>query len=360
MTMKVTLRDVAAQVGVSPTTVSSALRGKGRMTDVLRKHINETAHLLGYQVDPIISAGMAQMRKRPERRMQSVLAWLDATPERDTVEKMPVLSLLWRGAFTQAAEMGYDLQRFWLNEPGISPNRLAAILRARGIGGVLVKQYFEGSISESAPEVNFDFSGFACVSAGSRLGGPDIPWAQADLFACTSLALRELRVLGYRRIGLVWGVCVDARTDHRISSAYEGFIRLHPEMIRLPIFVDESKDERKRLLTWLKTEKPDVVLSCKPPDEIRSLGFRVPEDIGVCTLDHFNEFGDCAGVYQNHSEIGAAAVRMLQAQLQQRLRGIPEITTATMVEGRWIPGASLRNMNVSPPRKSCAKSQGAL
>src|ERR1044072_1167505 len=47
-----TIRDVAAAVGMSPTTVSHALNGKGRVDPDTRERIAETARELGYRPNP--------------------------------------------------------------------------------------------------------------------------------------------------------------------------------------------------------------------------------------------------------------------------------------------------------------------
>ena len=48
---RVTIRDVAAAVGLSPTTVSHALNGKGRVDPATRDRVAKTAKQLGYRPD---------------------------------------------------------------------------------------------------------------------------------------------------------------------------------------------------------------------------------------------------------------------------------------------------------------------
>lgn len=338
---KITLKQVALKAGVSPTTVSSALRARGRMTPELRQKICTLSKEMGYQIDPILSAAMSQLRKKPERRIESVLAWFDMTPARDSLKDNLAHQAVWSEACRQASEMGYRIERFWFHDPDLSPARLGRILRARGIKGILIRQYHQKWDPRPALPMKFDFSDFACVKVSNSFGNPHINFVQADHFACADLALSNLRELGYHRVGLVCPPSIDTLTSRRIYSAYEGFVCHNPEMTRIPTFVDESEQEKKALRMWIRKHKPDAVLSWILPDEFRAMGFTVPETLGVCMLDVFPEFRDCAGVCQNHREIGAAAVRKLCAQLQQGLWGIPSVVTATMIEGRWIHGASL-------------------
>lgn len=51
-TKRVGIRDVAAEAGVSVTTVSHALNGKGRLPDTTRAHVRKVAERLGYRPNP--------------------------------------------------------------------------------------------------------------------------------------------------------------------------------------------------------------------------------------------------------------------------------------------------------------------
>src|SRR6185369_17410400 len=57
----VTLRDVAAQAGVSVATASKALNGQGRMTAETRQRIRETAQRLGFRPN---SLAQSLLRRR--------------------------------------------------------------------------------------------------------------------------------------------------------------------------------------------------------------------------------------------------------------------------------------------------------
>lgn len=345
--MKVTLRNVAARANVSATAVSQALRGTGRMSADLRKRIHLIATEMGYRVDPIISAGMAQLRRHPAKRFESILGWLNATPAPDSTQRNPVFRLVWDGARAQAENLGYKLEPFWLNSPDMSARRLASVFRARGIEGLLVLQYYHQAPPKALP-IEFDFSGFAATSVTTRLSGSDISFAQSDHFGCAMLALQEMHKLGYRRIGLICPPSIDALTQHRVLSAYHGFVSLHVNMPRLPVFADEGSDQSASLKHWLKTEKPEAVLGWKPPAEFERLGCRVPRDLGVCMVDRVRELSECAGVNQSHHEIGAVAVRQVVSQLQQGIRGVPALPMATMVEGSWVSGSSLQKRKRRP------------
>jgi len=49
---RVSIKDVAREAGVSVTTVSHALNGKGRLSETTRDHVQEVADRLGYRPNP--------------------------------------------------------------------------------------------------------------------------------------------------------------------------------------------------------------------------------------------------------------------------------------------------------------------
>ena len=52
MVSRVSIRDVAREAGVSVTTVSHALNGKGRLNPETRERVREIADRLGYRPNP--------------------------------------------------------------------------------------------------------------------------------------------------------------------------------------------------------------------------------------------------------------------------------------------------------------------
>ena len=77
-------------------------------------------------------------------------------------------------------------------------------------------------------------------------------------------------------------------------------------------------------------------------DVLRSLGCKVPEEIGVaCPLLPSAET-ELAGAIENSVEIGSVAVDFLIGMIHRQERGIPQNPQRIHVEGRWLPGKTLR------------------
>ena len=123
MPAKATLQDVAEASGVHRTTVSLALRDHPRIPQATRDKVKATAARLGYQINPLVAALMQSRRLgKPVKHM--TLAYVTNYPTRygwkpvhhDRPDFFP-------GAVARARELGYNLEDFWLAEPGMTPAR---------------------------------------------------------------------------------------------------------------------------------------------------------------------------------------------------------------------------------------------
>src|SRR5690606_18500907 len=118
---RVTIRDVAKAVGLSKSTVSLALRNDPRLRKATREKIRAVADQLGYRPDPALAA-LAHYRYGNASPGAPVLGWLTNWPERDEWRNDSRL-YHFNGACRQAERMGYQLEHFWLREPGLSWSR---------------------------------------------------------------------------------------------------------------------------------------------------------------------------------------------------------------------------------------------
>jgi DNA-binding LacI/PurR family transcriptional regulator len=102
-------------------------------------------------------------------------------------------------------------------------------------------------------------------------------------------------------------------------------------------FFEASDNEPDRFLSWLKREKPDVVVALLHPipDWIRKAGYAIPSDLEIVVLDNDHEM-ILPGVEQNFKMVGAAAMNLLHSNLLQGESGIPEHRQTLLVQPRWM------------------------
>ena len=194
------IRDVAAAAGVSITTVSDALNGKGRLPDATRRHVREVADRLGYR--PSAAA-------RTLRTGKSGLIGLTVTTYGDepfTFTEFAYFAEMARAATSAALARGYAL----------------VILPATSRHDVWSNVALDGTVvidpSDHDPVVTeLVRQGLPVVSDGRPAGTlPVTAWVDNDHEAAVLGLLDHLAAAGARRIGLLTGTTTDTYT--RLST----------------------------------------------------------------------------------------------------------------------------------------------
>ena len=337
----VTLRELARLAGVSRQTVSDALRGTGRVAPPTRRRIRALAARHSYAPDPLISAGLAQMRRKTPQRIKAVIGYLETGSTPNLTTKHESYTRLYRGAKERAEDLGYLLERFSLADPKVNPARLQSILLARGIRGlvILYVRDWDANASQGVP-LNLDE--FATATVGARLRTPALHFAMADEFANTQLCLQNLLALGYERIGLALPGPLDNLIENRISHAFYGWQQEKPARDRLPVFDNSVEQTAKAYRRWIDKWKPDAIMSF-PQAELNSRpGLRFPQQAGFAHLDRNPSNAKMSGIDQNHEAAGAAAVDIVARQLALGEMGPPAHAHGTLIEGVWVPGSTTK------------------
>ncbi len=336
---------LAEEAGVSKATVSLALRDHPRISSATRRRVQALAQKLGYRVAPAVSAWMAHRRCVQVAPQTERLAFINSWPNLEEWERSPWLTRYRDGAKARAEALGYGFDEFWLREPGMTPARLSKVLRTRGILGVLV-----GSLLNEQKEMRLDWSALAAVAQSHSLQRPALSRALSDYAFNTQMAISELRRMGYVRIGYAFAPKLEERTECLHLAAYlEDQFRL-PSAQRLAPF-DWTDKSSEKLARWLSRSRPDAVVShdLELVNVIRTVGYRVPRDIGVGALNlppttsrNSSRRVRLAGVDQQLERCGAVAVDLLISHLHHHEMGPPVQPVIALTRGRWIRGDTLR------------------
>jgi LacI family transcriptional regulator len=359
---RVTLSDIAARADVHVTTVSLALRNHPRLPAETRERIQALAKKMGYAPDPFLRALVAYRGKIMPRRNPPTLAYVTHWNTRWGWKKVTAHPDFYAGAERKARELGFQLDHFWMGEPGLTHSRLSSILSARGINGIIIASHMR----EVDVALHFDWSRFSAVKIDYFPHQPELHNVTNNQCNIVRLAMQRIMAMGYRRIGFVMHRGWDHSVDHLWSAGYlceqQNLARadhipmfLFPEAEPVEAWINESKSAviapANTFTKWFRRYQPEVIISKWSFVEPRfaELGLRVPEDVAFADvfLDKFD--GRVAGVRQNHETVGELAVEILAGQLQHNKYGVPEIPTTTFVEGTWFDGASC-------PRREAAAS----
>lgn len=334
-----TMRQIAARVGVSTTTVSLALRASAKISEATRRRIQTIATELGYRPDPAVAKLMHHLQSRHKPSFQANLCALTTQSKN---RPLAYATAMREGAERRAESLGYRLTVLHIEEATRKRADLQRVLTSRGVEGLLLlPMQAPGDFTEM-----LDWRDFSVVSATYGVLAPQFHRVVPHQFTNTMLLCERLRKMGYRRIGLVLHAEHDVRVHHNFSAAVSWQNLLGgAELVRPLIYSDA---EAKGLQEWFRAERPDVIVAAGEADGrwiIRRLGLSVPGPVGFAIMGaEANSGSGFAGIEERPAEIGARAVDLLASMVQREEKGVPEIPSVTMIEGRWIDGLSIQSL----------------
>lgn len=335
---RVTQLDVARKAGVHRATVSMVFRNHPNIPAETRARIRRIADELGYHPDPMLSALAAYRSRCQPAAFHGTLAWLVNSTDGYDWRTRPHFVDYHAGARARAEQHGYRVELFDLHAPGLTSQRVASILRARNITGILLCPQPHAEMT-----VDFPWSDFSAVTFGYSLARPQLHTVAATQYRAMLQTVQELHAVGYRRIGLCLDRVHDNRTGHHYLAGYLAGTYLTGQR-GAPRVLDADYGAVDAVRRWLARTKPDAVVTGNYQflRVLQSLGISVPADLGVACPVLPSPDTRLAGVVENSLRIGSVAVDYLVAMMNRGERGIPPSADRVHVEGRWIPGRTLR------------------
>ncbi len=322
-------------------TVSLALRDHSRISEKTKQRVRKKAEELGYVRDPELSRLMAYIRNRKSTKFQANLGFLHCLDRPFSPRTHEYVYKLYEAARKQAADMGYSLNVIWMTEKGMTRKRIAQILEARNIQGVLVAPIpynlgFQPAKLMEAEKV----SG---VTIGYSVTDPRYSRITVNHYQAINLAMDKLHETGYKRIGLALEEQASARVRDLWLAGFAAWQYTQYHRMRVsPLVI--KKDWKTEIREWMDEHKPDVVMTQADLVEktLQQLGYQVPDDVGVAYLNANFQRRDVGGVVQDIETEGQLAIEYLVSQILSRRRGVPDNNVTMMVKGRWKTGATLR------------------
>jgi LacI family transcriptional regulator len=340
MRKTVTIKDIAQEAGVSLMTVSRALRKQPVVSTKLKARIQEIADRLGYQPNPLVSALMSQRRAGKPAHYNLKLGYITQFPTRAGWKKIRIFGQFYDGAALGAARHGYQLEEFWLTEPGMTPQRMSKILITRNIHGLII-----APMPLPGTCVDFLWEHFSAVAIAYSLVEPGLHRIAHNHFNSMRLIMQKLWERGYRRPGLAMRRSLDERIHHQwlggLLAEQKVLFKSPPVQ---PFLVSDEDWTETNFRKWLDRARPDVIIGhhLYMEEWLQNSNRRVPEDIGLVNVDCPSRTGRASGIYENAPEIGEAASDSLVAILQRNERGVPDLPRTVLIQGVWVNGSTLR------------------
>jgi LacI family transcriptional regulator len=317
--MKITIREVAKQAGVSIKTVSRVINGQGEISQETRLRVQAVIDALGYRPN-ILARSLVSQRSR----MLGVVAWgLDHfAPSR-----------LVMGIEGRASELGYALFLHLISHPtDAGGERILNTLADHRVDGIIW----------AIPEVGDNHAWIRCASLANL---PPIvflsaePCAGIDTLAVDNrkgaeLAVRHLVEQGCSKIGLISGPPGWWETRERMAGWRDALVRagLQPHE-RFVVQADWSVEAGMQAMERLLVQAPDVEAVFASSDDIalgaltaaQCAGRRIPEDLTLVGFDNIPQSAyfqpPLTTIDQPLGRTGRASVDLLLERIAARRAG---------------------------------------
>jgi DNA-binding LacI/PurR family transcriptional regulator len=324
-----TINDVAALARVSPTTVSNALNGKGRVGTATRERVLAAATQIGYR--PSRAARALRTRRN------GTLGFLVPVFHPEPSLERRLLSLdVYMTQATAAAHTAFASDHAVLLIP---PTATAPDLHALGVDGGIVCDPLENDLLVGL----FDDLGLPVVTIERDLGRPGDPWyVCADNRASTRELLDHLAASGAKRIAFL---TVEYRIGWAVESleAYRGWCSergLEPLVVPTNPHLagEDAYAKASRLLDG--PDRPDAIVATDeryPSGVIRAArerGIEIPGELLVATGIDSHEAREAApavtAIDIRPARQGALAAEMLIARLEEEETEAPRVIPARL------------------------------
>ncbi len=324
------LRKLAADLGVSHSTVSAALRGLPGVKESTRERVRSFAESNGYRLNPLASALMGELRRARGGVFRGVLAVLRLEPRTSLAKETErAQRRAAAGIAERAAELGFQTEEITLGEKGYLPEKFTEILQYRGVDGVLV---FAPEDDERMWRV--DWRRLNAVAIGAAAAEHGLSSVCIDHLDAMTRAMGVLRSAGHRRPGLVLRASESAESRRRWEAAFRVEWAARPaaagagedtlgEAPRPFVLKVEHGDDFRR---WVERWNLDVVLSASDK--------RSRHPVPVFSLDTPEGAAAEGGIDQGQERFGAKAVDLLAEQLM-RNREVARESSVTLLPARW-------------------------
>ena len=328
------LRAVAKLAGVSAMTVSRVLRSHPSVSPRVRQLVQKAVRELGYRPDPHVAKLMHHLRLRRKPAYQASICAITTLPRNSP--HAHYFDGVVSGLSRQAEARGYGFSIVHITELEESARTLQRILRGRGVEGVVLLPMAQPADLSHL----LDWREFSVVATTSSVLAPAVHTVVPHHFRNTQLLCRKLEARGYRRIGLVLERSHMERVYHAFNAAitWHGLFE-HGRFVPSLIYRGATPAS---LAKWFAQEQPDVIVThterlCRT--FAHTLGLKIPGRVGFVSINTVPN-SEFAGIDEVPADIGGCAADLLTSMVQRSEKGIPALPAATLLQGKWLDGAS--------------------
>jgi LacI family transcriptional regulator len=313
------IKDVAAEAGVSVATVSRVLNGHPSVSTDARTRVLAAVETLGYRPNAVARS----LRTDQTHTLGLVIS--------DVLN--PYFTELARSVEEEARALGYSVIIGNADErPDLQDHHVRNLLDRR-IDGLLVSPTDGGSplMLDAAR------AGTPMVFVDRWIPGVEVPVVRADGRAAVRDLVAHLHGLGHRRLAIIAGPAATTTGRERVEAFREALQDYGLDLPEAYVGQGDFQVESGRRVTegFLDlAEPPEVVFAADnlmalgALDAVRARGLRVPDDLALAAFDDIRWFvhtdPPVTAIAQPTGDLGRAAVRALVDRIEGRM---PESVT---------------------------------
>ena len=228
---KLTIADVAEYLGVSKTTVSRAISGKGRVSEETRQRVRQYIDQMDYKPN-VIAKGLAQSKTF------NIAVMLPTDCE---LQELPFFQNCMCGICDAATKRDYDVLTVYTTAGGLEG--LERIITNHKVDGVILTR----TLVEDPAAEYLKSRSIPVVAVGSSADTDLIQIDHDHRNACMELTMHLLKQ-GVRKVGMIGGNESHVVTRNRFGGFADAFrMRNLPVDMSLVYFGAEKVPERPRL-----------------------------------------------------------------------------------------------------------------
>ena len=280
--MKVTIRDVAREAGVSVSTVSKVLNGHYSISDKTVEHVQNIMHKMNYHPN-------ANAQSFATGASKTVVLLADMSP--NMAFRNPHMFEIMAGLEEALRKRGYRLILQGTDET--TACNYAEDIIARNSADAMAIHVGVMSHPLAATLVR---TGFPHIVLGMPDFDSQVCWIDNNNMYSGTVAANYLLGEGYRKIAYIGGKSYDLGSSHRLQGVRQGLETAGFSLEEQFIWLGEStRIDGYRMTEMLleQNQKPDAIicsnnyiaLGCV--DAITRKGWHIPKDVGIMTFDDY-------------------------------------------------------------------------
>lgn len=323
---KVTLKDIAKEIGVTTPTVSAALSDTGRVSDEMREKVRKAAKAMGYH--PNIAAQM--LKSKRNNRIGLVI---NDKPEHIYGSGLFEPLIVNFIHFCEEDDLEYQIE---ICDMQSNSSRLPRLMTGGVVGGIIYAGYISPQVKEwqrgpsVLPMITLDEQSKYCLINDYREG--------------MIQAIQYLAALGHRHIRHICGPIkyeIFSKTSQAMIEGAEQYaLNFDPQddIIEIDTYMKDYKEDAapvslKYFQNMFKEEKVPSAIICSGPQSARAAtyaaseaGLKIPSDISIVAISSsWEAAGSCPSLtsIERDSEIMVMRAMSLLQRLMRNTSVCP-------------------------------------